>query len=273
MKPPLPEPLRNPTVDSHCHLDVFTNDGPAGADVASVLAEAASVGVDRVVQVGCDVESSRFAVECANAWPGKVLAAIAIHPNDAARLADLDSALQVIDEMAAEPRVRAIGETGLDYFRTAEAGRGVQERSFREHIAIAKRHQKALMIHDRDAHDDVLRVLREEGAPDKVIFHCFSGDEEMAKECVASGFILSFAGTVTFSNAPQLRAALLHVPLEQLLVETDAPFLTPTPYRGKPNAPYLIPVTIRAIAEVRGEDPEVIAAAVSETATRVFGPF
>lgn len=273
MKPPLPEPLINRTVDAHCHLDVFTNDGPAGADVEAALAEAAYVGVDRVVQVGCDVESSRFSVDCANAWPGKVLAAIAIHPNDAARLEDLDSALAAIDEMAAEPRVRAIGETGLDYFRTPESGRGVQERSFREHIAIAKHHKKALMIHDRDAHDDVLRVLREEGAPDEVIFHCFSGDEKMAKECVASGFILSFAGTVTFSNAPELRRALLQVPLNQLLVETDAPFLTPVPFRGRPNAPYLIPVTIRAIAEVRGEDAELVAAAVSETATRVFGTF
>ena len=273
MKPPLPEPLKTKTVDAHCHLDVFTSDGPAGKEVAAVLAEAASVGVDRLVQVGCDVESSRFSVECANAWPGRVLAAIAIHPNDAARLEDLDAALSVIDELAAEPRVRAIGETGLDYFRTAEPGRGVQERSFREHIAMAKRHKKTLMIHDRDAHDDVLRVLREEGAPDNVVFHCFSGDEAMAIDCVSSGFILSFSGTVTFSNAPQLRAALLRVPLDQLLVETDAPFLTPSPYRGRPNAPYLIPVTIRAIAEVRGEDPEAVALAVSQTATRVFGPF
>jgi TatD DNase family protein len=273
VKPPLPEPLRNRTVDTHCHLDIFTEDGPAGDDVAGVLAEAAAVGVDRIVQVGCDVESSRFAVECANAWPGQVLAAIAIHPNDAARLEDLAAALAIIDHLASEPRVRAIGETGLDYFRTGESGRGVQEHSFREHIAIAKRHKKTLMIHDRDAHDDVLRILREEGAPDEVIFHCFSGDADMAKDCVASGFILSFAGTVTFSNAPQLREALLQVPLDQLLVETDAPFLTPVPYRGRPNAPYLIPVTIRAIAMIRDEDPEVVADAVSRTATRVFGPF
>ena len=273
MKPPLPQPLQTRTVDSHCHMDIFTSDGPAGSDVATVLAEAALVGVDRVVQVGCDVASSRFAVECANAWPGRVLATIAIHPNDAARLEDLDAALRIIDELAGEPRVRAIGETGLDYFRTPESGRSEQARSFREHIAIAKRHNKTLMIHDRDAHEDVLKILHEEGAPDQVIFHCFSGDEVMAKECVASGFVLSFAGTVTFSNAPQLRTALLQVPLDQLLVETDAPFLTPTPYRGKPNAPYLVPITIRAIAEIRGEDPEVVAAAVSQTATRVFGPF
>jgi TatD DNase family protein len=273
VKPPLPQPLKSRTVDAHCHLDIFTNDGPAGDDVAAVLAEAASVGVDRVVQVGCDVASSRFAVDCANAWPGQVLAAIAIHPNDAARLEDLPGALAIIDQLAAEPRVRAIGETGLDYFRTAESGHGVQEHSYREHIAIAKRHNKALMIHDRDAHEDVLRILREEGAPDDVIFHCFSGDVNMAKECVASGFILSFAGTVTFSNAPQLREALMEVPLDQLLIETDAPFLTPVPYRGRPNAPYLIPVTIRAIAKLRGEDEEVVADAVSRTATRVFGPF
>jgi len=273
VKPPLPEPLRTRTVDAHCHLDIFTEGGPGGVGVAAVLAEAASVGIDRVVQVGCDVESSRFAVDCANAWPGQVLAAIAIHPNDAPRLDDLAKALAIIDDLAGESRVRAIGETGLDYFRTAEPGRDVQAHSFREHIAIAKRHNKVLMIHDRDAHDDVLRILREEGAPEKVIFHCFSGDEGMARECVAAGYILSFAGTVTFSNAPQLREALLQVPLDQLLVETDAPFLTPVPYRGCPNAPYLIPVTIRAIAQVRKEDPEIVAEAISQTATRVFGPF
>ncbi len=273
MKPPAPEPLETPTVDSHCHLDLFAEDGPTGAGVAAVLAEAAAVGVDRVVQVGCDVESAQFAVECANAWPGRVLAAVAIHPNDAARLVDLDAAISVIDALAAEPRVRAIGETGLDYFRTAESGRVAQDRSFREHIAIAKRHGKALMIHDRDAHEDVLRVLLDEGAPERVIFHCFSGGEAMAKECVNAGYILSFAGTVTFSNAPELRHALLQVPLDQLLVETDAPFLTPVPYRGKPNSPYLIPITIRAMAKVRNEDPEVVADAISKTAERVFGPF
>ena len=202
-----------------------------------------------------------------------MVAAIALHPNDAPRLLDLESALSEIESLAENPRVRAIGETGLDHFRTPPEKRGTQEYSFRRHIALAKKLGKTLMIHDRDAHDDVLRVLEEEGAPERVVFHCFSGDAEMAQMCVDRGYVLSFAGTLTFKNAPQLRAALALVPEDQFLVETDAPFLTPVPYRGKPNAPYLIPLTVRLMAEIRGVSQNDIARVTSATAERLFGPF
>ena len=271
--PPDPLPLSVTTVDAHCHLDIFTEGGPGGAGVRAVLDRAKAVGIDRIVQVGCDVESSRYSVECANAFPGEVVAAIALHPNDAPRLPDLESALSEIEELAKNPRVRAIGETGLDHFRTPPEKRDVQEYSFRRHIALAKQLGKTLMIHDRDAHDDVLRVLKEEGAPEQVVFHCFSGDSAMAQVCAARGYVLSFAGTLTFKNAPQLREALALIPADQFLVETDAPFLTPVPYRGRPNAPYLIPHTVRLMAEIRGVTEEEIARVTSATAERLFGPF
>ncbi|CAB4697307.1 unannotated protein [freshwater metagenome] len=271
--PPDPLPLSVTTVDAHCHLDIFTEGGPGGAGVRAALDRAKAVGIDRIVQVGCDVESSRYSVECANAFPGEVVAAIALHPNDAPRLPDLESALSEIEELAKNPRVRVIGETGLDHFRTPPEKRDVQEYSFRRHIALAKQLGKTLMIHDRDAHDDVLRVLKEEGAPEQVVFHCFSGDSAMAQVCAARGYVLSFAGTLTFKNAPQLREALALIPADQFLVETDAPFLTPVPYRGRPNAPYLIPHTVRLMAEIRGVSEEEIARVTSATAERLFGPF
>ena len=271
--PPDPLPLSVTTVDAHCHLDIFTEGGPGGAGVRAVLDRAKAVGIDRIVQVGCDVESSRYSVECANAFPGEVVAAIALHPNDAPRLPDLESELSEIEEMAKNPRVRAIGETGLDHFRTPPEKRDVQEYSFRRHIALAKKLGKTLMIHDRDAHEDVLRVLKEEGAPEQVVFHCFSGDSAMAQVCEDRGYVLSFAGTLTFKNAPQLREALALIPADQFLVETDAPFLTPVPYRGRPNAPYLIPHTVRLMAEIRGVSEEEIARVTSATAERLFGPF
>ena len=271
--PPDPLPLSVTTVDAHCHLDIFTEGGPGGAGVRAVLDRAKAVGIDRIVQVGCDVESSRYSVECANAFPGEVVAAIALHPNDAPRLPDLESELSEIEEMAKNPRVRAIGETGLDHFRTPPEKRDVQEYSFRRHIALAKKLGKTLMIHDRDAHDDVIRVLKEEGAPEQVVFHCFSGDSAMAQVCADRGYVLSFAGTLTFKNAPQLREALALIPADQFLVETDAPFLTPVPYRGRPNAPYLIPHTVRLMAEIRGVSEEEIARVTSATAERLFGPF
>lgn len=271
--PPDPLPLSVTTVDAHCHLDIFTEGGPGGAGVRAVLDRAKAVGIDRIVQVGCDVESSRYSVECANAFPGEVVAAIALHPNDAPRLPDLEGALSAIEELAENLRVRAIGETGLDHFRTPPEKRDVQEYSFRRHIALAKKLGKTLMIHDRDAHEDVLRVLEEEGAPERVVFHCFSGDAVMAQVCAARGYVLSFAGTLTFKNAPQLREALALIPADQFLVETDAPFLTPVPYRGRPNAPYLIPHTVRLMAEIRGVSEEEIARVTSATAERLFGPF
>jgi TatD DNase family protein len=233
--------------------------------------------VDRLVQVGVDVESSRWGAALAARHPA-VLATVALHPNEAPRLAarsadTLDEALRAVEALAAHPRVRGVGETGLDTFRTGEDGRAAQEASFRAHIAIAKRHGKALVIHDRDAHDDVLRVLDSEGAPDTVVLHCFSGDAVFAAECVRRGYHLSFAGTVTFGSAGHLRDAAALTPPEHLLVETDAPYLTPMPHRGRPNASYLIPLTVRALAATTGTDLDALCTAISANGDRVFGPW
>lgn len=274
--PPPPEPLAVPVFDSHTHLDMtvsFVEDaGGAGSSVESLIDAAAKAGVDRLIQVGVDVESSRWGAELA-ARDERVLAAVALHPNDAPRVRDLDEALREIEALAGLPRVRGVGETGLDTFRTGADGRAAQETSFRAHIAIAKRHGKALIIHDRDAHADVLRVLDSEGAPETVILHCFSGDADFAAECVRRGYLLSFAGVVTFGSAGQLREAAVRTPLEQILVETDAPYLTPMPYRGRPNASYLIPLTVRALAETKGVDLDELCAAISATGERVLGPW
>ncbi|MEU9377927.1 TatD family hydrolase [Streptomyces sp. NPDC048255] len=281
--PPLPEPLRVAVADSHTHLDMQSGTVEEG------LAKAASVGVTTVVQVGCDVKGSRWAAETAAAYEN-VHATVALHPNEAPRIVHgdpdgwsrqgartgggegaLDDALAEIEALAALDHVKAVGETGLDYFRTGPEGMAAQERSFRAHIEIAKRQGKALVIHDREAHADVLRVLREEGAPERTVFHCYSGDAEMARECAAAGYYMSFAGTVTFKNAAPLREALAVAPLELVLVETDAPYLTPAPYRGRPNAPYLIPLTVRAMAAVRGLDEDVMATALAANTARAFG--
>ncbi len=265
--PPLPEPLTVPVLDSHTHLDIV------GGDPAVAIEAARSVGVDRLVQVGCDVPSSRWGVDLAVKHTA-VLATVALHPNEAPRLgAGLDEALRVIEDLAANPRVRGIGETGLDTFRTGDEGRVAQETSFRAHIAFAKRFRKALVIHDREAHADVLRVLDEEGAPETVVMHCFSGDREFGQECVRRGFVLSFAGTVTFKNAQHLRDAAEVTPLSQMLVETDAPYLTPMPHRGRPNSPYLIPLTVRSLAATIGRDVDEVCAGISATGERVFGPW
>ena len=261
--PPPPEPLAVPVLDSHCHLDIV------GTDVAAQLAAARAVGVDTVVQIGIDVESSqlsaRIAAEHDDLW-----AAVALHPNEAGSGAATPDALAEIERLAAMPQVKAVGETGLYHFRTGEEGRLPQEASFRAHIAIAKQTDTTLVIHDRDAHDDVLRVLAEEGAPDRVVFHCFSGDAAMARVCAERGYWLSFAGNITFKNADGLREAAAITPVERLLVETDAPFLTPTPFRGRPNASYLIPMTMRALAEVRGDDLDELCAAVAASGRAAF---
>ncbi|WP_414506478.1 TatD family hydrolase [Streptomyces sp. NEAU-L66] len=281
--PPLPEPLRVAVADSHTHLDMQES------TVEEALTKAASVGVTTVVQVGCDLAGSRWAAETAAAHDS-VHATVALHPNEAPRIvlgdpdgwsrqgarepggdSALDEALAEIDRLAALPHVRGVGETGLDYFRTGPDGMAAQEASFRAHIEIAKRHGKALVIHDREAHDDVLRILREEGAPDRVVFHCYSGDAEMAKICAAAGYFMSFAGNVTFKNAQPLRDALAVAPPELVLVETDAPFLTPAPYRGRANAPYLIPVTLRAMAEVTAMTEDALATAIAANTARAFG--
>jgi TatD DNase family protein len=282
--PPLPEPLPLPVLDSHTHLDLTISEtggaelgGDAGLDlpadpVAAAIDLAARAGVDRLVQVGVDLDSSRWGAELAGRQPA-VLATVALHPNEAPRLADLDEALREIEALAGADRVRGIGETGMDFFRTGEQGRAAQEASFRAHIAIAKRYGKALVIHDRDAHAEVLRILDEEGAPETVVLHCFSGDEEFAAECVRRGYLLSFAGTVTFGNAAALRAAARVTPPGQLLVETDAPYLTPMPHRGRPNASYLIPLTVRSLAETTGTDLATLCAAISANGDRAFGPW
>jgi TatD DNase family protein len=263
-----------PVADSHCHLDIA--DPPEDwLSVDDALAASAAVGVPRIVQIGCDLPGARWAVETARRYD-ELVAGVALHPNEAPLLAEagtLDAALAEIDALAADPVVRAVGETGLDQFRTGPEGRGVQESSFRAHIEMAKRHGKALVIHDRDAHDDVLRVLEDAGPPDRVVFHCFSGDTAMAEHCAERGWYLSFAGTVTFKNADGLRAALAVAPIERLLVETDAPYLTPMPYRGRPNASYLIPHTLRAMAAVKGVDEDTMATAVAAATTAAFGPW
>jgi TatD DNase family protein len=239
---------------------------PDGEFVATTMREAREVGVVRAITVGDNVGSSRWCVNAANAHPD-VYAAVAVHPTEVDGVTDEDYAL--LEALARDARVVAVGETGLDYYwdRTEPAA---QQEHFRRHIALAKAVGKALMIHDRDAHDDVLRILREEGAPDRVVFHAFSGDAAMARECVAAGYVLSFPGVVTFRNAPALREAAAVVPLGHVLAETDAPFLTPHPFRGRPNAPRLLPITVRALAAAGGHDLDGLCAAIMETAARLF---
>jgi TatD DNase family protein len=270
-RPPAPAPLPHPVVDNHCHLDIADGDW-LGTDDA--LAAAAAVGVPRIVQIGCDLPGARWAVEAAARYDALV-AGVALHPNEAPRHAaagTLDEALAEIEALAAaHPDVRAVGETGLDHFRTGEEGRAAQVESFRRHIDLAKRLDKTLVIHDRDAHEEVLAVLDEEGAPARWVMHCFSGDADFARRCLDRGAYLSFAGTVTFKNAQPLRDALVVVPRDRILVETDAPYLTPVPYRGRPNASYLVPLTVRAIAEVRGDDLTELCAAVDASTDAAFG--
>ena len=270
---PLPEPLPVPTVDAHAHMEIVTDAAFDSKEVADVIAEAKSVNVDRIVQVGYSAEQSRWCVNAAEKWNTSVLAAVALHPNEAPVVEDLDADLKIIEQLAQHPRVRAIGETGLDYFRTPPELRARQQESFKWHIDLAKRMNKALVIHDRDSHDDVLSVLSEVGAPEKTIFHCFSGDVEMAKICIERGYVLSFAGTLTFKNAPELREAVKLVPLDQLLVETDSPFLAPTPHRGAGNTPAQIANIVRAMATERNQDLAELASALSDNAERIFGSF
>jgi TatD DNase family protein len=270
---PLPEPLPVPTVDAHAHIEIVTNEAPDSEAVRKVLDDAKSVNVDRIVQVGYSAEQSQWCVDLANAYPGRILAAVALHPNEAPIVEDLQADWAIIEKLAQEPRVRAIGETGLDYFRTPPELQKRQQESFKWHIDLAKRTKKALVIHDRDSHDDVLSVLLEVGAPEKTVFHCFSGDVEMAKTCIDRGYILSFAGTMTFKNAPALRDAVKLVPHDQLLVETDSPFLAPTPHRGALNTPAQIANIVRAMAAERDEDVAELATALSKNAERIFGSF
>jgi TatD DNase family protein len=270
-RPPAPEPLPHPVVDNHCHLDIADGEWHATEDA---IAAATAVNVTRIVQIGCDLPGARWAVEAA-ATHDALVAGVALHPNEAPRLAaagELDAALAEIERLAlTHDKVRAVGETGLDRFRTGEDGRAAQEESFRRHVDLAKRLDKTLVIHDRDAHDDVLRVIDDEGAPDRWVMHCFSGDADLARACLDRGAYLSFAGTVTFKNAAPLRNALVVTPADRVLVETDAPYLTPVPYRGRPNASYLVPHTVRVMAQVRGDDLGALCVALDHNTEAAFG--
>lgn len=273
-RPEAPEPLPHPVIDNHCHLDIGAHDGPGEpVPVAEALARSAAVGVPRIVQIGCDLPGSRWAVETASAF-GPIVAGVALHPNEAPRLeaeGRLDDALAEIADLAGDPAVRAVGETGLDNFRTGPEGKQAQVRSFRRHIELAHELDRTLVVHDREAHAEVLEVIDQIGAPPRWVMHCFSGDAAFAEQCLERGAYLSFAGTVTFKNAEPLREALRAAPADRILVETDAPFLTPEPWRGRPNASYLIPATMRAMAKVREADLEALCRAVEANTERAFG--
>lgn len=274
-RPPAPEPLPHPVVDNHCHLDIARDGEPWPVEEA--IAAAAAVGVRRIVQIGCDVPRARWAVAAAQEHDALV-AGVALHPNEAPRIlaeegrAALEEAWAEIERLAgAHDKVRAVGETGMDAFRTGEEGRAAQVESFARHVDIAKRLDKTLVIHDRETHDEVLEVLDAEGVPERWVMHCFSGDADFARACLDRGAYLSFAGTVTFKNAGALREALRVAPQDRVLVETDAPYLTPSPFRGRTNASYLVPMTVRAMADERGEDLAGLCAAIDANTERAFG--
>ena len=270
-RPASPEPLPIPLYDNHTHLEF--EDGIDQLDPVDSLDRAEAVGVRGVVQVGTDLETSRWSAELAASDP-RVLAAVALHPNEAPKLFDqglLSAQLSEISRLAAQPRVRAVGETGLDFFRTGEDGREAQIESFETHIEIAKANRIALQIHDRDAHDEVVATLLRVGAPERTVFHCFSGDARLARICNDHGWYMSFAGTSTFKSATNLREALAVAKPELVLAETDAPFLTPEPFRGRPNAPYLLPHTVRRMAEVLDLPLDELCARIAKNTERVYG--
>jgi TatD DNase family protein len=270
--PELPEPLTVGTYDNHTHLEIADSDSPLS--VAEQLERMRAVGMLGAVQVGVTLESSIWSAEVAKSEP-MLLAAVAIHPNEApdyGSKSKLDEAIAAIAALASQPRVRAVGETGLDFFRTeGEKELELQLHSFEEHIAIAKEFDIALQIHDRDAHMDVVKTLKRVGAPERTVFHCYSGDLELAEICKQEGWFLSFAGNITFKKNQHLRDSLLAVSRSQILIETDSPFLTPEPLRGRPNAPYLVPHTLRYMADLTGDDIEVLAQQLNENTTNVYG--
>jgi TatD DNase family protein len=272
--PPAPEPLEVAIYDNHCHLEFVFDEDLGVMPWNENLDIAQSVGIKGVVQVGVTLESSKWCAELATKDP-RVLAAVALHPNEAPlyeNFENLDAAIAEIEDLAVQPRVRAIGETGLDFFRTeGDYSIKLQQHSFEEHIRIAKENNIALMIHDRDAHDDVVSTLKRVGAPDKVVFHCYSGDTELARICADNGWYMSFAGNITIKRNQHLRDSLAMAPKELILIETDAPFLAPEPFRGRPNAPYLVPVTARFMAEVRGEDLNQLCSQLALNTETVYG--
>ena len=269
--PPAPEPLPYPHLGHHPPMVQL--DGAGGISARGARDSGEKLGIGAIVQVGCDIPSSLYAVAAAQA-DERVLAAVAIHPNTAPELAQagtLEEALATLDRLAAADRVRAIGETGLDYFRTGDEGKEAQHYSFREHIRLAKKHNLALQIHDRDAHEDVVRILDEEGAPERTVFHCYSGGPELAAICNERGWYMSFSGTVTFKNSKGIQESLAMARPELILAETDAPFLTPHPFRGRPNASYMTNYTVRFMAAHRGEELEALCRRIRENSERVYG--
>jgi TatD DNase family protein len=270
--PELPEPLLIGTYDNHTHLEIADGDQPM--NYQDHLALANEVGILGAVQVGVTLESSRWSASVAATEP-RLLAAVAIHPNEAARYeskAALDLDIDGIAELASQERVRAIGETGLDFFRTeSEQGKSFQQHSFERHIQIAKDFDLALQIHDRDAHQQVVETLLQLGAPSKVVFHCYSGDLELAKICSEHGWYTSFAGNITIKRNQHLRDSLKYMPVDNILVETDAPFLTPEPLRGRPNAPYLVPITVRFMAEELDMDADELSGQLAKNTVAVYG--
>lgn len=271
---PAPEPLSVPIYDNHCHLEFVFDEAVGAMPWKDNLDVSESVGIKGVVQVGVTLESSKWCAELATK-DSRVLAAVALHPNEAPlyeNVGALDAAIAEIAELATQSRVRAIGETGLDFFRTeGEESIKLQQHSFEEHIRIAKENNIALMIHDRDAHDEVVATLKRVGAPEKVVFHCYSGETDLAQICIDNGWYMSFAGNITIKRNQHLRDSLKLAPKELILIETDAPFLAPEPFRGRPNAPYLVPITARFMAETRGEDIDVLCAQLASNTQDVYG--
>ena len=270
--PDLPEPLLVGTYDNHTHLEIADGDQPM--NYQDHLALANQVGILGAVQVGVTLESSRWSAEVAATEP-RLLAAVAIHPNEAARyesMQALDVDIDGIADLASQERVRAIGETGLDFFRTeSDQGKSFQQHSFEKHIQIAKDFGLALQIHDRDAHEQVVETLQRVGAPEKVVFHCYSGDIQLAKICAEHGWYTSFAGNITIKRNQHLRDSFRHMPKDLILVETDAPFLTPEPLRGRPNAPYLVPITVRFMAAELGMDANELSGQLAKNTVAVYG--
>lgn len=271
---PAPEPLDVQIYDNHCHLEFVFDEAVGAMPWKDNLDISESVGIKGVVQVGVTLESSKWCAELATK-DSRVLAAVALHPNEAPlyeNISALDVAIAEIAELATKPRVRAIGETGLDFFRTeGEDSIKLQKHSFEEHIRIAKENDIALMIHDRDAHNDVVATLKRVGAPEKVVFHCYSGDTDLAQTCIDNGWYMSFAGNITIKRNQHLRDSLTLAPKELILIETDAPFLAPEPFRGRPNAPYLVPITARFMAETRGEDLNQLCEQLATNTETVYG--
>ena len=273
--PPAPEPLPLPITDNHTHLDVAAQVLEKPLSTAEWLDQASAVNVHRAVQIGCDLPGARWTAGIVHEQP-RLLGGVALHPNEAPKLAaanQLEEALAEIAQLAQIPRIRVVGETGMDTYRTGPEGMEAQRESFRAHIQLAKELDLVLQIHDRNAHAEVLEILKADGAPKRTVFHCFSGDTEMAQYCADQGWYLSFAGTVTFKNAGDLRRALAATELEQIMVETDAPFLTPHPHRGAPNSSYLLPHTVRTIAEVLDQPLEAVCETIEATTEAVYGPW